>query len=334
MGSWELIPFALATAGIVLVVGLVARRLWLEHKEKRWAGASERVRPAVLALIDGDPAAGEELTGVEAAAFAAMLGRYAVALRGDARAHITAWFEAHGLVDRELGRLRAARAWRRAQAAFALGDMGSATAVPSLVAALEDRSRDVRAATTRSLGRLQTAEAIGPVIQAGIDRRVPRSVVSAAALELGPLLVPELVPLLAHERPAVRATAAELFGLLDISGDASPLVGLLDDPAPAVRAAAALALERVADASATVALLAALADHDSAVRAAAAKALGAIGGEESLQPLVQMARRDAFEPARAAAHAAARIDPARVSEAADATGGGPFLAEAADLAAL
>jgi hypothetical protein len=329
-----LIALALAIASVLLVIGLIARRLWVERRERRWRAATAAARPAVLALIDGDATAGEGLSGTSGEAFAALLGRYAVSVRGEARSRITRWFEDHGAVDRELGRLGSGRGWRRAQAAFTLGDMGSPRAVPALIAALEDGNRDVRAAATRSLGRLQASEAIKPAIHAGIDRRVPRSVVSAAALELGPPVVPELIPLLKHERPEVRSTAAELYGLLDVSGDAAPLVALLHDPSPAVRAAAALALERVADASATRELLGALADEEAAVRAAAAAALGAIGGDETLDALLQVARQDSFEPARAAAHAAARIDRGRVAAAAEAPDGGPFLAEAADLAAL
>jgi HEAT repeat protein len=329
-----LIALALAAATVVAVVALISRRLWLERRERRWRAATEKARPAVLALIDGDATAGEGLRGTSPRAFAALLGRYAVSVRGEARERITRWFEDHGAVDRELEHLRSRRGWHRAQAAFTLGDMGSARAVPALVAALEDRDRDVRAAATRSLGHLQASEAIEPAVHAAVERRVPRSVVGAAALELGPAVLAELTPLLEHERPQVRATAAELVGLLDVSGNAGPLVARLRDPAPAVRAAAAVALVRVADESATQALLAALGDEDPTVRAAAATALGAIGGEETLDALLRVARDDDFEPARAAAHAAARIDPGRVAAAADAADGSRFLAEAADLAAL
>jgi HEAT repeat protein len=334
MSIVALIALGLALASALVMIALVARRLWLERRERRWRAATARVRPAVLALIDGDATPGEGMKGIERDAFAALLGRYAVALRGDARDRITRWLENDGAVDRELERLCSRRGWRRAQAAFSLGDMGSTRAVTALVAGLEDSSRDVRAAATRSLGRLQATEAIEPTIHAGIDRRVPRSVVSAAALELGPPVVPELIPLLDHERPTVRAAAAELIGLLDVSGNAGPLVASLRDSSPEVRTAAALALERVADEAATQELVEALADNDPAVRAAAAAALGAIGDGESVDALLRVAREDVFEPARAAAHAAARIDPSRVRAAANTAGGGPFLAEAADLAAL
>jgi hypothetical protein len=329
-----LIALALTVASALLLVALIGRRLWLGRRERRWRTATERVRPAVLDLIDGDAAAGDGLAGTDAEAFAALAGRYAVSLRGDARTRITQWFEAHGIVERELAHLHDRRGWRRARAAFVLGNMGSTTAVPALVAALEDRDQDVRAAATRSLGRLQATEAIAPAIRAGIDGRVPRSVVGAAALEIGPPVVPELIPLLGHERPTVRATAAELYGLLDVTGDAGPLVGLLHDSSPLVRKAAALALERVADASAAEALLGALSDDDTSVRAAVASALGAIGGDETLAALLRIAREDDFEPARTAAHAAARIDPGSVRTAAAAPDGGRFLAEAADVASL
>ncbi len=334
MNVFALIAYALALASGLFVVFLVARSAWLEHQERRWRGATETVRPAVLELIEGDATASEDLTGTEAQAFESLLGRYAVSLRGEARARITRWFETHGAVERELERLTDPRAWRRAQAAFALGDMGSAAAIPALVAALQDRNSDVRSAATRSLGHLRATEAIEPAIHAAIAQRVPRSVVTAAAIEMGAPVAHELPPLFDHEEARVRSAAVELFGLLDISGDAEPIVASLGDPSPRVRAAAATALERVADASAAASVRTALSDSDASVRAAAATALGTIGGDESLETLLEVARGDDFEPARAAAHAAARIDPARVRAAADAAGAGQFMTEAADLAAL
>jgi HEAT repeat protein len=80
--------------------------------------------------------------------------------------------------------------------------------------------------------------------------------------------------------------------------------------------------------------MAALRDSDASVRAAAAAALGRIGGDQTVEALLSVARNDSFDPARAAAHAAAGIDPARVREAAATSDAGPFLREAADLAAL
>jgi HEAT repeat protein len=212
--------------------------------------------------------------------------------------------------------------------------MGSRSAVPALVLTLEDGHREVRSAAVRSIGRLQAAEAIEPVLKAAVDRRVPRSVASSAALEVGSPVVPSLLRLLTHERATVRSAAVELIGLLDVGAESAPLVARLHDPAPEVRAASARALERIADATATEALVEALRDDDESVRTSAAAALGEIGGAETLEALLAVARGDAFDPARAAAHAAAQLDPVRVREAASRPDAGPFLREAADLVAL
>ena len=75
-------------------------------------------------------------------------------------------------------RLRA----RRVGAAFGLGDMASERAIPDLLTALDDPSVDVRAAATRSLGRLGATAAVEPLIGASVAQRVPRSVTGAALL--------------------------------------------------------------------------------------------------------------------------------------------------------
>jgi HEAT repeat protein len=80
--------------------------------------------------------------------------------------------------------------------------------------------------------------------------------------------------------------------------------------------------------------LRALDDRVPSVRAAAARALGQIGGRQATQALLPVARTDAFEPARAAAEALARIDPALVTRVAATEDSGPHVREAADLAAL
>jgi HEAT repeat protein len=212
------IALALGVLSVLFLLGLVARRFWLEREERRRRAVTDRLRPSMLRLIDGDDREGRELRGQEAEFYSAQLARYAGSLRGEARDRITRWFEESGAVSTEIGRLRDWRAWRRATAAFALGNMGSRTAVPALVLALKDRNKDVRSAAVRSLGRLRAAEAIEPVVGAAVERRVPRSVVSAAALEVGAPVVPFLLRLLGHERPAVRSAAVELIGLLPKSG--------------------------------------------------------------------------------------------------------------------
>jgi HEAT repeat protein len=70
------------------------------------------------------------------------------------------------------------------------------------------------------------------------------------------------------------------------------------------------------------------------VRASAAHALAAVGDPDAVPSLLRVARTDRFDAARAAAQAAARLDPAAVRTAAADDEAGPHLREAADLLAL
>ena len=70
------------------------------------------------------------------------------------------------------------------------------------------------------------------------------------------------------------------------------------------------------------------------MRVASARALGQIGGRSALDALLRVARTDEFEPAAAAAEAAAAIDPPFVIRAAAEPDAGRHLHEAADVAAL
>jgi HEAT repeat protein len=212
--------------------------------------------------------------------------------------------------------------------------MASERAVPELLRMLSDRARDVRMAAARSLGRVRAVDAIGPLVTAGVSGRVPRDVANLALLDIGPPAVPKLVELSSHTEPVIRSSAVELIGLLGAAGDAEPLLDHLTDPAAAVRVTTAGALGRLGAADARDALMDALDDRVPAVRAAAANALGQIGGRQATQALLPIARTDTFEPARAAAEALSRIDPALVIRAATAPDAGPHLREAADRARL
>jgi HEAT repeat protein len=324
---------ALVAGSLLFLLLLVWRRSWLAYRARRRDAAVAALRPAAIELIEevADPPA---LRGLDAAVFAELLGGYSLVLRGAPRERIAAYFESAGAVDEQLGLLRSRRAWRRATAAFSLGDMGSTRAVPALLGALDDKRRAVRAASARSLGRIGSEAAIEPLVTAGVGRRIPRDVASLALFDIGPPAVPRLLELTQHDEPLVRAAAVELVGYLGEAGDSVPLPRMLRDTSAAVRAAAAGALGRLGASPARDALVDALDDRVPEVRVAAARALGQIGGRRALEGLLRVAGTDEHEPAAAAAEAAARIDPALVVRAADEPGAGPHLREAADLAAL
>jgi HEAT repeat protein len=325
---------AIAAAGALFLSALVARRVFLERRERVRADVADRLRPAALALLDGEEVELPPLTASEQRIFAELLGRYARALRGAPRERIARYFESTGGVRRELGTLSDRRAWRRAAAAFALGDMGSSRAVPALVRRLRDPEPEVRVAAARSLGRLGAAGAVQPLAETLADGSVPATLAGQALLEIGDAGLPSLHALLGHEEQAVRAGATELVGLLAGAAEGPAVVALLRDGSAAVRAAAAAALGRLGSADAAAALRGALGDRVPFVRAAAATALGRLGDRTAVPELLRQADDDDFEPARAAADALRRLDPELLVRASARAGAGPHVREAADLAAL
>jgi len=327
-----LTSLALAFAGVLVLAVLVARRGVLAGRARR--SAEERLTPIALAVAFEDESEIPALSKRDAVVRAGLRGRVSARLRGGSRERIAQHFERHGHVRDEIDTLSDRRSWRRATAAYVLGDMGSRAAVPALVEALDDRERDVRSAAARSLGQLGDAEAVEALLGALSSRRVPRGVVGQAVLALGSAAVPRLLPLLEHPEPEVRATAAELIGLLGGAGEAEPLAGRLTDSSAAVRERAALALGRLGAAEAYDQLDRTLGDRAPLVRAAAAEALGLIGNTRAFPSLLQLARSDVFEPARAAARALARLAPDRLQEAARELDAGPHVREAAATAAL
>ncbi|MDM7830599.1 HEAT repeat domain-containing protein [Cellulomonas edaphi] len=320
----------LALLGAVGVLAALAHRRRLARREARRREIATRLRAVAIDLVDGEVTPVPRLSAPEALVFADLLVRYARGLRGQAHERIAAYFEDTGAVDREVRHLGSRRERVRVEAAFGLGDMGSARAVPALLAALEDRSVDVRAAATRSLGRIGATEAVEPVIAASVAQRLPRAVAGAALLEIGSPAVGQLLVLLGHEDPHVRADAAELVGLLGAANDADALPTRLRDASPDVRAASAVALGRLGSADARDQLVATLSDRVPFVRASAARALGQIGGRTATAALLDVARRDEFDPAAEAARALARIDPALVITVAAQSDASQHLVEAAD----
>jgi heme exporter protein D len=325
---------ALTVASAVLVCVLVLRRAAVARADERRRQAEERLRPFVLALVSGEEPPTPVVTDEDASVVALMLARYARQLAGSAHGHVATFFERHGYLDRELSHLRNRRAWKRAGAAYALGDMGSQRAIEPLLAALADDSRAVRAAAARSLGRLGAVAAVEPLVEALVRKRVPRAVAGQALLTIGPASLPHLRGLARHPEADMRAVVIELIGLLGHASDASLVSERLRDSAAEVRAKATRALGRLGAAEAAADLRAALDDRIPYVRATAAIALGMIGDRAAAPRLLVQAREDQFDPAQAAARALARVDTPLLWDAARRLGQGPHVAEAADLTAV
>jgi HEAT repeat protein len=320
--------------GVLLVVVLLARRVVLGVRERRSAEAERRVRPLALALIAGESPGRKELSPAEQAALADLLGRYSRKVIGEADTRIAEYFHGSTALRGALRDMHSRRPWRRAAAAYRLGDIGGEEVGPPLLSALGDRKREVRAAAARSLGRVGVKEAAVPLVEALVSRQVPYGVAGQAFVELGPDVVPELHGALRRADPQVRAAALTLLGLVGDARDSVAAARALEDPSAEVRAAAAVALGRIGTSTAEGELRSALADRVPYVRAAAAVSLGLLGAKGTVPQLLEVARTDRFQPARAAAQAVARIDSVSLAAAAALPDAGPHLREASDVLAL
>lgn len=319
---------------VVLLVMLVIRRVVLDRRGRRYAAAVRRVRPIAIALVEGESHERPELPPGDQAVLADVLGRYSRQLTGASGERVAAYFEGSDAFARAQRELTSRRAWRRGAAAYRLGDMGRPEVAPALLAALDDRKRSVRAAAARSLGRLQIVDAAQPLVEALVSGQVPNGIAGQALVALGPAALPELRAMTEHPSHQLRATAIALLGLVGDSTDSPLAVRCLGDPSAEVRAAAAESLARIGGPPAEPALRSALDDRIPFVRAEAAVAVGAIRSRTAVPRLVEMARTDAFRPARAAAQAVARISPKELAAAAAEADAGPHLHEAADVSAL
>src|SRR5262245_23724650 len=319
---------------LILLITLAIRRIVLNRRGRLYAEAVRRVRPIAILLVEEENRGRPKLSAGDQAVLADVLGRYSRQITGGADRRVAEYFRGSDALAQALHELGSRRAWRRAAAAYRLGDMGCDEAGPPLLEALDDGNRTVRGAAARSLGRLKTVDAAKPLVEALVSGRVPNGVAGEALVELGPAAVPELRAIAEHPSQRLRATAIALLGLVGDTADQPLAINSLEDPSAEVRAAAADTLARIGGPPAEPALRSTLDDRIPFVRAGAAAALGVIRSREAVPRLLEIARTDAFRPARAAAQAVARISPKELEAAAAEPGAGPHLHEAADLSAL
>lgn len=332
MGLLDLIALALSAASLVMLGVLVLRRSALAARDRRRRDVEEGLKGIAMELLHAGAEPPSQLDERQREALADLLGRYAKATRGSTHDRIVEYFEREGTVAHETAVMRDARAgWRRATAAFRLGDIGPASAAPALIAALRDSDRDVRVAAARSLGRLRAAEAAQELLAAAADGRVPPTLVGWSLLQIGTPVLPRLTPLLTADSEFARRGVVQLVGLLGGPAEAPAVQERLSDSSPAVRAHAARALGRIGGRRDLPALRAAAWDRVPGVRAAAAEALGQLRDHDSLPMLATRAAADQFDVARACARAVVAIDPAEAVKRARETHAAHLL-EAADLA--
>jgi HEAT repeat protein len=298
----------LVLTGVLLLIGAATwtRKIAVGWAERRRARLEAALRPQLFELLaEGRPgdrptAEGRSSRRVLESIMVGLLPK----LRGAGRAQLVTWMESDGAVARARRRTRSRRPVVRAQAAQHLGDLAVASALPDLVALLDDRHDDVRTAAARGLGKLGHADTV-PVLLARLDgpRRLPAGVVALALVHAGPVGTEGLREGLRHRASAARLVACELLGRFgDLAATPTLARRALDDASLDVRVAAARALGRIGSPAAGGALVAcAGSGQPAALRAAAAWSLGQLGDPTAVSPL----RGALHDRDHAVAHAAA-----------------------------
>ncbi len=199
-----------------------------------------------------------------------------------------------GLVERYIQRLRESGSWReRAFAAELLGRVGSAKAVPALLASVQatrDEDADVREIALRALARIGDPRAVEPLVEALKQAEVwlaPR--IADILARHGTMVVEPMIDFLEErsQHPA-RAWAANILGEVRAARAFPALVRALDDLDDEVRAKAAAALGRIGDPRAVTYLLDhLLTDPAPFVRARIASAMGQFQEPEVVDTLVR-----------------------------------------------
>ncbi len=197
-------------------------------------------------------------------------------------------------VNRIISRLTSdSREWRD-QCTQLLVDRG-AESVPALLGAIRHASPLVRYHATVALGGIGDARAIPSLVEALGDLEENRGGVAAGAesalLRFGGAALPALLEAAEKGADTVRTRAVRLLGRLEAAVPAAVLRRLLGDASENVRIQAATALWRVAGQEAADDLVAATRDESRWVRCAAAEALAQLRRPEA-RPILEAVLAD------------------------------------------
>lgn len=165
---------------------------------------------------------------------------------------------------------------------------GKKKQVKSLIAALENRDRDIRETAALELGCIKDARAVEPLFAAlkDKDEDVRFNVAEALSEINDPRTVKYLINDLEDKDGYNRKIAAEALGVITDSRAVEPLISVLNDQESNVRREAAYTLGKIEDSRAVMPLIAILNDQERAVRGIAALALGYIKDSCAVKSLI------------------------------------------------
>lgn len=195
------------------------------------------------------------------------------------------WLREIGAIDVLLRSSGRWQPWRRALAIRTLGLAGATEAVSLLIGRLSDRSRYVREATVRALGRIGDERALPSLARLFAEPgEAGAGIVYGALLAFGTDAAPVFDEGLRSPNEHVRV--ASVFGLgsvLEPRAAIGQAERMLGDESPLVRASAAQVLERLGSGSVPAGLVHATHDEQRSVRRAAVSALASYDDPQALQ---------------------------------------------------
>ena len=288
----------LALAGVVflLAVFLLLQRTW----SAMVTGRRNRREPALSRLVYGvvqtspvDPSAFRRLSRFDRRLVRSILLGLALDLKGDIGDAIAELYRALGFLRKDLQRLRSRRATVRAGAAADLGIIHLPDSIPPLVHALADSDVRVRQAAVWAIGQVGTASALTGLVRLLGD---PSLVVSHRAQEVlaerGREVADAIVSYAASSSSRRgRLSAIELIGWLRITAASDLLLVNMSDLDPEIRVKSVKAAAAIGDPRFLEPFHGLLADHRWEVRCQVAKGLSLFGSPASV-PRLTAALRD------------------------------------------
>lgn len=287
------VAFTVAIAAAIATAGAVAiERMWCAVSQWRGRRFASRYEPVLARALDGDADAVRTLASLAArdrVRVALLLIGPLVDDRSAGRLAATRAVITKLALREEADRLLSSRLWwRRAVALRAFGLLQAPNRTAAIVAALDDRSSDVRGAALDSLADLGDPASLPAIVVRLQDSTLHRGRRLEALTSFRAAAEP-LVLDLAEIDPAHRVHYARALAICGTATCRPVLCQWAQDDAASLRAAAFMALSHVgADAYAAALAVAALERDEVIVRAAAARALQAwTGPPDAVQPLVR-----------------------------------------------
>jgi HEAT repeat protein len=184
------------------------------------------------------------------------------------------------------------------------GDDACPASLDRLLLLLKSEQPMTRVAAADCLGDVRDNRAVEPLVNAILNERYPRIVLSYEKA-LAAIDDPRTAELLvaALKSPKTRSRAAESLGSLHLKSGVDPLLNLLKSPDARDRSTAASSLGSMKDSRAVDPLCAALNDEDEVVRRSVVLALGDIGNNRAVDSLIAALRDDDEGVRRNAANA-------------------------------